>query len=117
MYERKGQPLLPREAFLRRMARHVGYAGWLVLASLLIGMSGYRLTAGFSWVDAFLETCMLLGGMGPVNPLPNRTAKVFAGFFALYAGLVFLAVTGLLLAPAFHRMMHRFHIEERERRS
>lgn len=95
------------------MLRHGGLAAAVVGISLILGMIGYRVTAGYGWVDGFLETSMLLGGMGPVGPLPSAGAKLFAGFFALYSGLVFLAVAGLLLAPVFHRIVHRFHMEGR----
>lgn len=93
------------------MGRQLLYAGELVLLSLLIGMSGYHWFAHFSWVDAFLNASMLLGGMGPVGDLPNDRSKVFAGIFALYSGLVFLAVTALLLTPVVHRVLHRYHWE------
>lgn len=80
-------------------------------------MAGYRWIAHFSWIDSFLNACMLLGGMGPVSdtPLPNDRAKIFAGIFALYAGLVFLASAALLLTPVFHRVLHRFHWELTQR--
>ena len=80
-------------------------------------MAGYHWIAHFSWVDSFLNACMLLGGMGPVGdtPLPNVSAKIFAGLFALYAGLVFLASAALLLTPVFHRVLHRFHWELAQR--
>ena len=93
------------------MGRQLLYAGELVLLSLLLGMAGYHWFARFSWVDSFLNSCMLLGGMGPVGDLPTDGAKIFAGAFALYAGLVFLAVTALLLTPVVHRVLHRFHWE------
>jgi hypothetical protein len=94
---------------MRRMAVQGGYATILVAASVLVGMFGYHWIAGFGWVDAFLNACMLLGGMGPVGELSGAGAKIFAGIFALYSGLVFLIATGLLLAPVFHRVIHRFH--------
>lgn len=99
------------------MGRQLAYAGELVLLSLLIGMAGYHWLAQFSWVDAFLNASMLLGGMGPVGDLPNDRSKVFAGLFALYSGLVFLAVTALLLTPVVHRVLHRFHWEAKLRDS
>ena len=111
MYEHKGQPPISNRAFARRLLRHSHYAAWLVAGSIVLGMLGYRLFAHFPWTDAFLETCMLLGGMGPVNPLPSEGAKLFAGVFALYSGLVFLCVGALLLTPIFHRVLHRFHWE------
>jgi hypothetical protein len=103
-------PLSPRE-FAHHLARHGSYALLLIGVSLLLGMGGYHWIAHFSWIDAFLDACMLLGGMGPVGPLPSDGAKLFAGLFALYSGLVFLAVTALVLTPVFHRVLHRFHWE------
>lgn len=83
----------------------------LVVASLLLGMAGYHSIAGLPWIDAFENSAMLLGGMGPVGDVRNAGGKIFAGLFALYAGLVFLVVTALVLAPVFHYALHRFHWE------
>jgi hypothetical protein len=91
------------------MVRQGGYGSTLIGASILVGMIGYHAIAGLGWVDAFLNACMLLGGMGPVGELNGNAAKIFAGLFALYAGLVFVVVSGLLLAPMLHRVIHRFH--------
>ncbi len=93
------------------MLRHGGYATALVAVSIAIGMLGYHFFDRLPWVDAFVDTSMLLGGMGPVNPLHGDGAKVFAGVFALYAGLVFLALTAIMLAPVLHRVLHTFHAE------
>ena len=109
MYEAKTQPLLARAAFARRLALHAALALALVVLSLGAGMAGYMLTERMSALDAFVNAAMLLGGMGPVNPLQTDAGKLFAGLYALYAGLVFLAVAGLLLAPFAHRLLHRFH--------
>lgn len=97
--------------FAHHVARQAGYATMLVAASVLLGMSGYHWIARYAWIDSFLNACMLLGGMGPVGDLPSDAAKLFAGLFALYSGLVFLAVTALGLAPVFHWVLHRFHWE------
>lgn len=91
------------------MARQGGYAAMLISGSVFVGMAGYHWIARFSWVDSFVNACMLLGGMGPVGDLTGNPAKIFAGIFALYAGLVFLAVTALILTPVLHRVIHRFH--------
>jgi hypothetical protein len=84
----------------------------LAVLSLLIGMAGYHWIAGQSWADSFLNASMLLGGMGPVGDLPNTAAKIFAGLFALYAGVVFLFVAAIMMAPVFHRVLHKFHWED-----
>jgi len=93
------------------MADHVALAAVLVFVSLLVGMWGYEHYEHLPWRDAFLNTAMLLGGMGPVDPLHSNGGKVFAGIFALYAGVVFLVVAGLFLVPLIHRIAHLFHFE------
>jgi len=98
-----------RRRFVQHLTRQSMYAGALVILSLVFGMAGYHWLAGFGWIDAFENTSMLLGGMGPVNTVSSTGGKVFAGMFALYAGLVFLAVTALVLAPVLHYVLHRFH--------
>ena len=112
MFEHRTEKLLDRWVFLLRVALH----GCLVLATVLlalgIGIIGYHQTEGLSWVDSFVNAAMILGGMGPVNPLQTIDGKVFAGIYALFSGLVFLVVTGLVLAPFFHRLLHRFHLED-----
>jgi len=99
------------------MVRQGGYASMLIAGSVLLGMLGYHVIAGLGWVDSFLNACMLLGGMGPVGELTGNPAKIFAGLFALYAGLVFVVVSGLLLAPMLHRVIHRFHWDACERKT
>ncbi|MGH7517080.1 MAG: hypothetical protein ACREOC_06380 [Gemmatimonadales bacterium] len=100
---------LPRRRFARRMAAHFAVATALVALSLVGGMLGYEHYEGLGWRDAFLNAAMLLGGMGPVNAPRTDAGKLFAGCYALYAGLVFLVVAGLLLAPVVHRLLHRLH--------
>ncbi len=109
IYEHRGQPLVPRAVFIRRVLRHAAAALGLVGVSLLIGMAGYHLLEGLSWLDGFLNAAMLLGGMGPVDALRTPAGKLFAGFYALYAGLLFITVAGLIAAPVAHRLLHRFH--------
>ena len=119
MFEHKSSPLLPPHHFVRRQIRHAAIATSLIAASLLVGMAGYMGLAHMSWPDAFLNSAMLLGGMGPVGDLPNTVSKVFAGLFALYAGVVFIVSAGILIAPAAHRVLHSLHLEakRREKRS
>ena len=114
MYETKRQPLLPRAGFGRRMALHVSLAVGLLAISLCAGMLGYVGTEGMSWIDAFLNTAMLLGGMGPVNPPASFGGKLFAGLFALDAGLVFVVCAALVLTPVIHRVLHHFHVSEKD---
>lgn len=112
MYERRFDPLLPHPLFLRRLARHLLWAVGVVLLSLGIGTLGYHLLGRLAWIDAFLNAAMLMGGMGPVGELSTDAGKVFAALFALYAGLVILAVTTILLAPVLHRILHSVHADE-----
>jgi len=84
-----------------------------MLGSLGIGMAGYEHFEDLPWRDAFLNSAMLLGGMGPVDAPKTPGGKLFAGAYALYAGLVFLVAIGIVLAPLLHRLMHRFHWDER----
>ena len=98
-----------RMDFLLRLASHGGASAGLILGSLLIGMLGYAHYEGLAWRDAFLNASMILGGMGPVEVVQTPGGKVFAGFYALYSGLVFLVAVGIILAPMVHRMLHTFH--------
>jgi len=112
MYETRKQPLLRPRDFLRRVLGHLAAACVLLLASVAIGMAGYMHFERLSALDAFLDTAMLLGGMGPVHIPVTDDGKLFAGFFALYAGIVFIATAALLLGPVAHRVLHRFHLDK-----
>ena len=98
--------------FLARVAKHASAAMALLLLSLLGGMAGYEHFESLPWRDAFLNSAMLMSGMGPVDPPHTNGGKVFAGLFALYAGLVFLVTAGLVLAPVVHRLLHKFHWQQ-----
>jgi hypothetical protein len=117
MYEHHRQPLLSRSAYLRRLARHGAVAIALVIGSLFIGMLGYHMIEKLSWVDAFVNASMILGGMGPVAELRTTAGKVFAGSYALYSGLIFLVIVGVVFAPVIHRFLHHFHAEMDEQES
>jgi len=110
-FEHKSAPLASRRKFLQRQLRHTAIATALVGVSLLVGMAGYMFLARMSVADAFLNAAMLLGGMGPVGDLPNTASKIFAGCFALYAGVIFIVSAGVLIAPAAHRVLHQLHLD------
>lgn len=116
MYEPKHHPLATRRLFVKRMLLHSGAAILVLLTSLGIGMGGYRFFEHLSWIDGFLNCAMLLGGMGPVNSPVSFGGKLFAGLYALYAGLMFLITVGLVFTPIVHRVMHRFHLEGKGKR-
>ncbi len=112
MFEHRTQPLLPIGAFLLRLARSGGLAIGVVLGALALGAAGYHHFEHLTWLDAVLNAAMILSGMGPVNPLQTAGGKLFASAYALFSGFLFLTVAGILLGPVFHRMIHRFHLEE-----
>ncbi len=113
-FEHRAQPVIPPHQFLIRLA-HSGIIALAVIAvSLLIGMVGYHILEGLTWIDAFLNASMLLGGMGPVHTPVTRGGKLFAGLYALYCGLAVILVAGVILAPIAHRILHRFHMESRD---
>ena len=111
MYEHHREPMLPIRQFMRRVGRHALVSTAVIVFSLGIGTLGYRATAQLGWLDAFMNASMILTGMGPIAPMVTPGAKLFASFYALYSGIVFLAVSGIVLAPFLHRMLHRFHLE------
>ena len=109
MYEPLHQSPVSRRRFVLRLALHLGMACGIVVGSLALGMVGYEHYERLSWRDAFLNSAMLLGGMGPVNAPQTSGGKLFAGFYALYAGLIFILVAALLGTPIFHRLLHKLH--------
>ena len=117
MYEHRTERLLPFRAFLWRLSNHAICALTLVAGSLSIGIMGYHFLEHLPWIDALLNASMILGGMGPVDPVKTVPGKLFASGYALYSGLIVLVAAGIIFAPIFHRFLHRFHIEEAERES
>ena len=111
MYEPRSQPPLAPRAFTFRLLRHFAVVGLIILLALSLGVAGYMGLAHQRWDDAVLNASMILGGMGPVDPLPSTPAKLFASAYALFSGVVFIAATGILLAPPAHHILHRFHWE------
>ena len=112
MFEHKNESLIPRKAFIYRLGSFVGIAEGIVCGSLCIGIVGYHALEGLSWIDSLLNASMILGGMGPVSQLQTAAGKIFASLYALYAGVVFLVTTGVVMAPLLHRFLHRFHLED-----
>jgi hypothetical protein len=114
VYEHRCKPPLSRRLFLWRLLRHFAFAALLLVLSLWAGMLGYEYYEHLPWRDAFLNASMLLGGMGPVNNPVTPAGKLFAGCYALYAGLLFLVTSTIILAPMVHRILHLFHCDERD---
>jgi len=115
MFEHRSKPLLPRRAFYRRVARSVCLGLLVIVLALGIGMTGYHTFEQMSWLDAFVNAAMILSGMGPMATLQTAGGKAFAGCYALFSGLAFIAILGIIFAPVFHRFLHKFHQEEAKR--
>jgi hypothetical protein len=113
-YERHHEQLAPRSVFIKRLVAAEGFALGLIATALIIGIAGYHYVAGFQWLDSLLEASMILGGMGPIKELPNDGAKIFASIYALFSGLIFIGVMGLVLSPVVHRILHKFHVDEKD---
>jgi len=116
MFESRTEPLASRFVFIRRVIKYVLLGMGVCGAALGIGILGYHYIARFSWIDSVLNASMILGGMGPMGDLPNDGAKLFASFYALFSGLVFISVMGIMLAPAAHRALHLFHLDDEDQK-
>jgi len=113
-FERRTDKLAPLAVYVQRIVASVAMGIGLMLVALLVGIAGYHLIAGFNFVDSLLEASMILGGMGPVRELPNQPAKIFASLYALFSGVFFIAMMGIILAPVAHRVLHKFHLDEKD---
>jgi hypothetical protein len=115
-FEKKNERLAPFGVFLRRWLRYIGFSAVMLMGALALGIFGYHWVAGLGWVDSILNASMILGGMGPVADLDGHgdAAKLFAASYALFSGLVFVILMGIVLAPLAHRMLHKFHLAEED---
>jgi hypothetical protein len=113
-FERRHDKLAPVSVYVQRIAGSLAIAFGLIAIVLAVGIVGYHFIAGFNFVDSLLEASMILGGMGPVRELPNDTAKIFASIYALFSGVIFIALMGIILAPVAHRVLHKFHVDEKD---
>ena len=111
-FERRHHPLAPPHVFRRRLLSSTGLAGAVLGASLAIGIAGYHWWGGLGWLDALVNASMILGGMGPVDPITRPAGKWFAAAYALYSGVALLTSVGIIFAPAVHRLLHAFHLVE-----
>lgn len=111
MFEHKRQRLISKEAYRGRVIRNTLMASFFLAISLCLGILGYHYICSMPWIDSLLNASMILGGMGPVNEIPNDAGKIFASFYAIFSGVTFLGAFTLILAPIYHRFLHRFHIQ------
>jgi hypothetical protein len=112
-FEHLRQPVILRRKFLVRMFIAVGLWMILTIVGLAIGIAGYAEFEGMSFVDAYVNAAMILSGMGPMGELKTTAGKIFAGSYAILSGLIIVIATGFVLAPIFHRVLHRFHVESK----
>jgi hypothetical protein len=112
MFEAKSKPLLSRPSYYARLARGAAIGLLVTVIALGAGMFGYHHFEGMPWIDAFANAAMILSGMGPLAPLNTASGKLFAGIYALFSGLLFVVVMGIVFAPVVHRFMHHFHFED-----
>lgn len=110
-FERKHEPVASPAEFNRRLVRVTAVTGVVLALWLAVGIVGYRVLAHMGWVDATYNASMIMGGMGPVDPLPDATAKLFASAYAIVSGVLLLAAVGVMLSPILHRILHLFHVE------
>ena len=114
-YEHRGQRPIPPKQFLFRLLKSIAFAIVIISAALFAGVYGYHALEDLSWTDAFLNAAMILGGMGPVDAMKTEAGKIFAGCYALFSGLAFIGLAGLIFMPIAHRLLHRFHYEDDEK--
>ena len=112
IFEHSRQKPLSAIAFRLRLAKYFLIVALVIGSALFLGMIGYHRFESLSWIDSFLNASMILGGMGPVNEVKTQGGKIFAGCYALFSGLLFIAIAGLIFTPLIHRLLHIFHFEE-----
>lgn len=111
-FEHRSQPILPFDKFIKRILRYTFFSMVLIGVSLGIGVAGYHYINELPWLDALLNASMILTGMGPVDPMKNDAAKLFASFYSIFSGVVFLSTFAVFLSPIAHRFLHKMHVDE-----
>jgi hypothetical protein len=114
MFEHRSEPILPTHAFAVRVVAHLLLSTLVVGAALGLGVVGYHYLGGLPWIDSLVNASMILGGMGPVDPIASAGGKYFASFYALFSGLLFIGAASIVLAPFMHRIMHKLHIDDED---
>jgi hypothetical protein len=113
-YETRKQPVASRNVFFNRLTRNAVYSAAIVATSLVAGTCGYVYFENMRTVDAFANASMILASMGPLNPLITDGGKIFAALYAIFSGFLLIGISTLMLAPIFHRILHRFHVDEHD---
>ena len=113
MFEKIHESVVPKHKFYLRVLKATVIGAMMIVVALLIGMCGYHYYENLPWVDAFANAAMILSGMGQLAQLQTTGGKIFAGLYALFSGLVFIVVIGIIFAPTVHRFFHKMHVDER----
>lgn len=115
MFEKSNHQLASKKTYYHRLIRSLIITICFLTFSLFIGVLGYHYLAELAWIDALVNASMILGGMGPVDPVTTNSGKIFASVYAIYSGVSFLTAFSILIAPALHRLLHKFHISDDEK--
>ena len=116
-FEKRHHKLASSQVFSQRLLRHGLVALGTIIAALAIGMAGYMGFEGMGFIDAFVNSAMILSGMGPMGELQFDNTKIFAGIYAIVCGLLIFAIAGLMLVPVFHRILHDFHVDDNDKKN
>lgn len=111
-FEHHSEPVIPFDQFIKRIVRYTFFSFLLLGVSLGIGVLGYHFINNLPWIDALLNASMILTGMGPIDPMKNDAAKLFASFYSIFSGVVFLSTVAVFLSPVAHRFLHKLHVDE-----
>lgn len=111
-FEKHNEPLLPFSKFIIRIVRSFMFGLLIIMATLFIGMWGYHALENMAWIDAFVNAAMILSSMGPLGQLQTFYGKLFAGWYAIFCGIIFILTMGVIFSPLVHRFLHKFHLDE-----
>lgn len=114
MFENKRDSLASFPVFIGRVGLGLLSAAAILAVALVLGVIGYRFLGPMDWIDALLNAAMILTGMGPVTPMETVAGKLFATFYALFSGLLFMITFAVVISPVLHRILHSFHLDEQD---
>jgi hypothetical protein len=111
MFEHYRQPLLPRHKFLLRMVRSVIISMCILSVTIFLGILCFRAVEGYSWIDAFLNSVMIMTGVGTINAATTDSGKILTGIYSIISTFIFFAILAIIFTPVLHRVLHRLHLD------